>query len=166
MEATVYDVCRRVSPSVINVHLPLSGLCRRIVNIQVKDPAPGEARALISAALTLDNRIKYVFVVDEDVDIFDDREMTVAWVNRCQIDRDMLVLPGLPDTAIDPIAVRVDGGTITAKAGFDLTLPPSPLPGFPKQFEEPIQFPQSVLNKPLEEYIEPEALHRLEKESQ
>jgi hypothetical protein len=51
-----------------------------------------------------DNRIKYIYVVDDDVDIFDDREMTVAFVNRCQLDRDMLLLPGMPDTGIDPIA--------------------------------------------------------------
>lgn len=166
LEAAVYDMCKRVSPAVVNVHLPLSGLCRRIVYVQVKDPAPGEARAIIAAALTVDTRIKYIFVVDEDVDIFDDREVTVAFVNRCQIDRDMMLLTGVPDTGIDPVAIRVGEGTLGSKAGFDLTLPPPPLPGFPKQFEEPIRFPQEILKKPLKQYIEAGKLRRLEKESQ
>ena len=167
LEAAVYAAAKRVAPSVQNVHLPLSGVCRRIVYVQVKDPTAGMARAIISAALPVDNRIKYVFVVDDDVDIFDDREVLLALVNRAQLDRDMLLIPGLPDTPIDPIAVRVGDGYVTAKAGFDLTLPPSPLPGFPKQFEESIRFPEALEKKlRIEDFLGAEALKKLEREAQ
>lgn len=167
LEAAVYDACKRVAPQVQNVHLPLSGLCRRIVYVQVKDPPAGFARAVISAALPVDNRIKYVLVVDDDVDIFDDREVMLALVNRAQIDRDLMIFPGMPMTTIDPVAVRQGDAYITAKAGFDLTLPPPPLPGFPKQFEETIGFPPEVEEKARPElYLEPETLKRLEREAQ
>lgn len=167
LEAAVYAAAKRVAPSVQNVHLPLSGLCRRIVYVQVKDPNAGAARAIISAALPVDNRIKYIFVVDDDVDIFDDREVMLALVNRAQLDRDMLLMPGLPDTPIDPIAVRLGDAYVTAKAGFDLTLPPSPLPGFPKQFEEGIKFPAALEKKiRIEDFLDAEALKRLEREAQ
>jgi 2,5-furandicarboxylate decarboxylase 1 len=167
LEAAVYETCKKVAPSVQNVHLPLSGLCRRIVYVQVKDPSAGEARAIISTGLNVDTRIKYIYVVDDDVDIFDDREVTLALVNRAQIDRDMVILSGLPDTAIDPVALRMGDGYVTAKAGYDLTLPPPPLPGFPKQFEEGIRFPREVEEKlRIEDYLSMEDLRRLEKESQ
>jgi 2,5-furandicarboxylate decarboxylase 1 len=164
IEAAVYDVCKKIAPSVQNVCLPLSGLCRRIVNVQVKNPSAGEVRAIISTALTVDNRIKYIYVVDDDVDIFDDREVTLALINRAQIDRDLLIIPGLPDTAIDPVAIHLGDGYVTAKAGYDLTLPPAPLAGFPKQFEESIRFPAEVEEKLRpEDYLD---LKTLEKEKQ
>lgn len=167
IEAAVYQACKKVSPSVQNVHLPLSGLCRRIVNVQVKNPTAGEVRAIICTALTVDTRVKYIYVVDDDVDIFDDREITLALVNRAQIDRDLLIIPGLPDTAIDPVAVHMADGYVTAKAGFDLTLPPSPLPGFPKQFEAGIKFPREVEEKlRIEDYLSVDDLRKLEKEDQ
>lgn len=167
IEAAVYEACKKVAPSVQNVHLPLSGLCRRIVCVQVKDPSAGEVRAIISTGLTVDNRIKYLYVVDDDVDIFDDREVTLALINRAQIDRDLLIIPGLPDTAIDPVALHMGDGYVTAKAGYDLTLPPAPLPGFPKQFEEGIKFPREVEEKlEIEDYLGKDALRSLEKENQ
>lgn len=167
IEAAVYEACKRIAPSVKNVHLPLSGLCRRIVYVQVKDPPSGVARAIITAALPVDNRIKYVFVVDDDVDVFDDREIMLAFVNRAQIDRDMLLVAGLPDTAIDPVAVHLGDGYVTTKAGFDLTLPPSPLPGFPKQFEQTIGFPAELeRGLSIEDYLGQETLKNLEREDQ
>lgn len=167
LEAAVYHACKRVAPCVENVHLPLSGLCRRIVYIQVRNPHGADARAIISAALPLDPRLKYVFVVDDDVDIFDDRQVLLALVNRAQLDRDMLLIPGLPDTTIDPVAVRLGDAYVTAKAGFDLTVPPSPLPGFPKQFEENIGFPGEVEEKlRIEDYLDEENLKKLEREYQ
>ena len=106
-------------------------------------------------------------VVDDDVDIFDDREILLALVNRAQLDRDMVLISGLPDTVIDPISVRVGDGYVTAKAGFDLTLPPSPAQGFPRQFEETIKFPAELeKNLRVEDYLGSEALRSLEKEPQ
>ncbi len=167
LEAAIYDACKKVAPSVKNVHFPLSGFCRRIAYVQVSGAAAGYPKAIISAALPVDNRLKYVFVVDEDIDIFDDREVLLALVNRAQLDRDMVLISGLPDTVIDPISVRVGDGYVTAKAGFDLTLPPSPAQGFPRQFEESIKFPAELeKNLRVEDYLGGEALRRLEREPQ
>jgi 3-polyprenyl-4-hydroxybenzoate decarboxylase len=101
------------------------------------------------------------------VDVFDDRQIMLAFVNRAQIDRDMLLVAGLPDTAIDPVAVHLGDGYVTTKAGFDLTLPPSPLPGFPKQFEQTIGFPAELEKRlSIEDYLGQEALRKLEREDQ
>lgn len=167
LEAAIYDACKRVAPSVKNVHLPLSGLCRRIAYVQVSGSEAGSPKAIISAALPVDNRVKYIFVVDEDVDIFDDREVILALVNRAQLDRDMILISGLPDTVIDPISVRVGDGYVTAKAGIDLTLPPSPAQGFPRQFEEGISFPIELeRNLRVGDYLDGDTLRRLEREAQ
>lgn len=167
LEAAIYDACKRVAPSVKNVHLPLSGLCRRIAYVQVSGSEAGSPKAIISSALPVDNRVKYIFVVDEDVDIFDDREVILALVNRAQLDRDMILISGLPDTVIDPISVRVGDGYVTAKAGIDLTLPPSPAQGFPRQFEEGISFPIELeRNLRVGDYLDGDTLRRLEREAQ
>ena len=38
--------------------------------------------------------VKHVFVVDEDIDIFDDAQMDWALASRFQADRDLVVLDG------------------------------------------------------------------------
>ncbi|NIO09533.1 MAG: hypothetical protein GTO40_16635 [Deltaproteobacteria bacterium] len=167
LEAAVYDACKKVCPSVKNVHFPLSGFCRRIAYVQVSGATAGFPKAIISAALPVDNRLKYVFVVDEDVDIFDDREVLLALVNRAQLDRDMVLLSGMPDTIIDPVSVRVGDGYVTSKAGFDLTLPPSPGAGLPRQFEETVKIPAELeKNMRVEDYLGRDALSKLEREPQ
>jgi len=67
--------------------------------------------------LNMDPRIKQITVVDDDVNIYDLREVQWALATRFQADRDVLILTGLQGYSIDP-SVR-DG--MTAKLGFDAT---------------------------------------------
>ena len=81
--------------------------------------APGQARHAITALHAIP-RVKHVFVVDDDVDVFSDEEMEWAMATRFRADRDLVVASGLPGFYADPSA---DAARTVAKAGFDLTRP-------------------------------------------
>ncbi|MEE3400931.1 MAG: UbiD family decarboxylase, partial [Methanomethylophilus sp.] len=60
---------------------------------------------------------KNVIVVDDDIDIFDDREVEWAVATRMQPDK-IVKIPGAAGSSLDPSA-----GKTTWKVGFDATLP-------------------------------------------
>jgi UbiD family decarboxylase len=127
------------------VHLPSSGCGRFHVYIQIKKTSVGQGQAAISAALPLDQRIKHVIVVDEDVDIFDDSEVLWAVATRSRWDRDLIVLNNMPSTSRDPTAHSFElGPTLraysVAKGGIDATMPPPPEP-----FEIRLKVPDEVM---------------------
>jgi UbiD family decarboxylase len=74
------------------------------------------------AVLGADLYMKRVVVVDQDVDVFDDRQMTWAIATRCQPDRDLVVMSHARGSDLDP-STKEDG--YTAKWGVDATAKPS-----------------------------------------
>lgn len=119
-EAKLFDLVKQVAPSLVNVHVPTSG--RRFhAYIQLKDPATGEARDALSAALSY-RRTKTAIAVDTDVDLFDDSEIMWALATRVQWDRDVVQLSGMSGSQSDPSWPK--GARTTSKAGIDATVPP------------------------------------------
>jgi 2,5-furandicarboxylate decarboxylase 1 len=80
---------------------------------------PGQARLAIAALFGIP-RVKHVFIVDDDVDVFSGEEVEWAMASRFRADRDIVVEHGFPVHSIDPIA---GGDGVVSKAGFDLTAP-------------------------------------------
>jgi UbiD family decarboxylase len=81
---------------------------------------PGEARNVISAVFGSVADIKHVFVVDDDIDVFDDGQMDWALATRFQADKDIVIASGFRAVPIDP---SLAGARTGAKAGFDCTKP-------------------------------------------
>jgi 4-hydroxybenzoate decarboxylase len=69
--------------------------------------------------------IKYVIVVDDDVDIYRPEDVLWAMATRCSPERDILTIPGVPSFARDPH--RMHWGRVI----FDATTPF----GLEKEFE-------------------------------
>ncbi|MDX3907802.1 MAG: UbiD family decarboxylase [Pigmentiphaga sp.] len=88
--------------------------------VAIRQRVAGEARNAIAAVFASAANIKHVFVVDPDIDIFNDEQMDWALATRFQADRDLVVQSGLRAMPLDP---SLAGAPVTAKAGFDLTLP-------------------------------------------
>ena len=88
--------------------------------VALKQRSPGDARNAIAAVLGSFMNVKHVFVVDEDIDIFDDAQMDWALASRFQGDRDLVVLKGMRLPPVDP---SMGNARVSAKAGFDLTIP-------------------------------------------
>lgn len=128
MEGKLFEIVKAVAPSLVNVHVPASG--RRFhAYLQFRDPARGEARDGLAAALSY-RRTKMVVAVDEDVDIFSPDAMNWALATRVQWSRDSFVIDGLSGSALDPSLPA--GATTASKIAVDATLPPAGAKGQPR----------------------------------
>ena len=81
------------------------------------------------AAFGAHTSMKQVTIVDEDIDVYDDRDVEWAVATRFQADRSLVVLHGVRGSSIDPSAR--DG--FTSKVGIDAT---KPLDGDPAIFDK------------------------------
>jgi 2,5-furandicarboxylate decarboxylase 1 len=118
MEANLFRAVRAMVPSVKAVRVPGPFTCY----VSIEQRAPGQAKNALLAVLGADLYMKRVVVVDHDVDVFDDRQMTWALATRCQPDRDILIVTHARGSDLDPSA-KEDG--YTAKWGVDATAKPS-----------------------------------------
>ncbi|MFH1587744.1 MAG: UbiD family decarboxylase [Candidatus Diapherotrites archaeon] len=91
-----------------------------IVKIKKKN-SDEEAKKAIEAAFKGHSSMKHCFVVSEDVNIFDPKEIEWSMATRFQADKDLIIMPNEKGSSLDPSA---DPNTrITTKVGFDLTKP-------------------------------------------
>jgi UbiD family decarboxylase len=118
MEANLYRAVRAMVPSVTAVRVPSPFTCY----VSIEQRLVGQAKNAILAALGADLYMKRVVVVDHDVDVFDDRQVTWAIATRCQPDRDITIVTGARGSDLDP-STREDG--YSGKWGVDATAKPS-----------------------------------------
>ncbi|HKB23767.1 MAG TPA: UbiD family decarboxylase [Methylomirabilota bacterium] len=118
IEANLYRAVRAMVPSIKAVRVPGPFTCY----VSIEQRVPGQAKNAILAALGADLYMKRVVVVDQDVDVFDDRQVNWAIATRCQPDRDITIITNARGSDLDP-STREDGHT--AKWGVDATAKPS-----------------------------------------
>jgi 2,5-furandicarboxylate decarboxylase 1 len=118
MEANLYRAVRAMVPSVRAVRVPAPFTCY----VSIEQRLTGQAKNAIMAVFGADLYMKRVVIVDHDVDVFDDRQVTWAIATRCQPDRDISVITNARGSDLDPSS-REDG--YTSKWGVDATAKPS-----------------------------------------
>ena len=118
-EARILEALKSVVPTVKAVSYPPSGACRFHCYISMKKVAEGQPSNAIFAALAEDLSLKLVVVVDEDIDVYNEREVLWAMATRFQADKGLFVAPRCMGAILDPSA---DEG-LTAKMGIDATMP-------------------------------------------
>jgi 2,5-furandicarboxylate decarboxylase 1 len=119
-EAEITNAVARVVPNVTAVHVPLSGTSSFTAYVAICQSRPGEAKHVIPIVLGVDHYLKFVVVVDDDIDVFDEAEVLWALATRMQADRDLVVIGGSLGAMLDPSA---DDRGVTAKLGLDATRP-------------------------------------------
>jgi UbiD family decarboxylase len=102
---------------------------------------PDDGQKAIQAAFEGHGSCKHVFVVDQDIDIYDPLEVEWAMATRFQGDEDMVVKERERGSSLDPSAEM--GTHLTTKIGFDLT---KPLGEARKPFEK-VAYPQVDLER-------------------
>ncbi|MEO7403956.1 MAG: UbiD family decarboxylase [Burkholderiales bacterium] len=107
-------------PSVTAVHYPNSGTHFHAY-VALKQARLGEARQIMVGLLGWDPYLKTVIAVDSDIDITRDAEVLWALATHFQPHRDIVVIDGLPGSALDPSASGI--GT-TSRVGLDATRGP------------------------------------------
>ena len=113
--------------------------------VQIDKQEEDDGKKAIHAAFAGHCSCKHVFVVDEDIDIYNPLEVEWAMAIRFQGDVDMIVKDKEPGSSLDPSAEP--GTKMTTKIGFDLT---KPLISKGKTFDR-APFPEVDLSKFVKE---------------
>ncbi len=116
-EPVIFRIVRQAVPNVRNVRLTEGGCCWLNGVVSITKNKEGDGMNAILAAFTGHTSMKNVIVVDDDIDIFNDREVEWAVATRMQADK-ILRIQGAAGSSLDPSA----HGT-TWKVGYDATLP-------------------------------------------
>ncbi len=88
--------------------------------VSIKKKGPEDGKKAIEAAFKGHKSLKHVWVVDDDIDIHNPHEIEWAMATRFQGDKNMIIKRE-PGSSLDPSS---DLETrMTAKVGFDLTIP-------------------------------------------
>jgi 2,5-furandicarboxylate decarboxylase 1 len=152
IESQVYEAVKAAVPSIQMVYRPPFALSQ--IYLQIKKRKEGEAADALLAALATSEYTKEAFVFDDDVNIFDEREVLWAMSTRTQWETGITLIRNGRASGLDPLASDENS---TTKVGFDCTKPAPPAP-FPKR----LYIPEEVRRRiQLADYIAEERLKRL-----
>lgn len=118
-EPMILKTVRQAVPGVRNVRLTEGGCCWLNGVVSIRRNKDGDGVNAGMAALSGHTSMKQVIVVDDDIDVFDDREVEWAVATRMQADR-ILRIPGAAGSSLDPSS----HGRTTWKVIIDATIPP------------------------------------------
>ncbi len=118
-EGAILDALKGVVRAHESIKMNLCAGIPGQTRISFKQTRPGEVRAAMAAVFANISHTKHLFLYDDDVDIFDERQVGWAMSTRFQADRDMVVYEGLFGQRMDN---SLDGRRDGVKAGFDCTV--------------------------------------------
>lgn len=131
-EASILSMVEKAMPGKLqNVYCASSGGGKYVAIMQFKKSVPsdeGRQRQAALLAFSAFAELKHVFIVDEDVDCFDMKDVLWAMTTRFQANLDMIPIPGVQCHPLDPSNQPAYSETIRArgvacKAIFDCTVP-------------------------------------------
>lgn len=120
-------------PEVTAATVPTAGGVQYLAFVALKQDHIGQARKVLLATLSSPIRTKIAIVVDSDVDIYNLEEVMWAISTHSQSDTDVIIIPGVAGSRIDPSSPEIGvisllgiDGTRSLKKVFP---PPSTIPG-------------------------------------
>jgi 2,5-furandicarboxylate decarboxylase 1 len=152
---SIFRRVKEAMPTVTAINLPLSGMARSHLYISMKKKVDGEPKIAASAAFAVDPLLKHIFVVDDDIDVFD--EVATLWclATRFQADRDLVIMPNFLGGHLNPVTYgfhREEKGPMETKLIFDCTRPAPPAT-FPPMCHVPADVVERVQpDQVLEDY--------------
>ncbi len=118
-EPRIFRACQDVA-KVENVLLTAGGRHYLHAVVQIEKQTEGDAKNVMMAAFAAHTSLKHIVVVDQDINIYDANDVEYAIATRFRGDVDMLLVPHVRGSSLDPCA-RSDG--TTTKIGIDATAP-------------------------------------------
>ena len=131
-EASILDMVERAMPGkLLNAYCPSAGGGKLMAVLQFKKSVPsdeGRQRQAAILAFAAFSELKHIFLVDEDVDLFDMSDVLWAMNTRFQGDVDITLNPGVRCHQLDPsndptMSPTIRSRGIACKTVFDCTVP-------------------------------------------
>jgi 2,5-furandicarboxylate decarboxylase 1 len=104
-EATLFRSVRAVVPTVKGVSLTEGGVCRFHAVVAIAKRTEGEGKLAALAALTSQDLLKHITVVDDDIDYFDSTEVEWAVATRMRAESDIQIIRDVKSNPVDPMSV-------------------------------------------------------------
>ncbi len=144
-EGTLFNRIKGVVPTVKAVHLPNSGCGRFNCYISIDKKVDGESKQAALIALGECDFVKNVFVVDADINPFNEQEVMWAFATRVQADQDVDIIKNVKGATLDPSQTD---DIMTTKMIIDATKPVR------RSFATRIEVPKEVRERfPIERYL-------------
>jgi UbiD family decarboxylase len=143
-EPTIFKEVNDAGVECLDVNVNPGGCSWLHAVVKIRKKHEDDGRKAIEAAFRGHKSCKHVYVVDEDIDIYDPLDTEWALATRFQADRDLMLTGKEKGSSLDPSA---DPETnITQKCGFDCT---KPLKAGKKNYEK-AAFPRVDLKRFLD----------------
>ena len=126
----IFRVLSQAVRTVREIHMPISGRCRFMCFVSMRKLMEGEPKNACFAAFAADPFLKYVVVVDDDIDIKSDSEVMHAIAMWVRPTEDIFIVPGAKGSPLDPTA---EDDYLVSKVGIDATRKP----GMPEMLSVP-----------------------------
>jgi 2,5-furandicarboxylate decarboxylase 1 len=150
---SLHQRIKEAVPNLKAVNLPMSGGGVATCYISIDKKVEGEPKMAAFAAFATHASIKHVYVVDADIDVFNEPEVLWAMATRFEADRDLSIIPNALGAWLIPTAYDLEGhrgGVMNTKVIFDATKPAPP-----SDFPTRAMVPEAVVqNIRLEDYID------------
>jgi 4-hydroxy-3-polyprenylbenzoate decarboxylase/2,5-furandicarboxylate decarboxylase 1 len=119
-ESNLLENLRTAFPEVTAVCFPDWGGVQYAAVVALRQRYKGQARHLILTALGDAARVKWVIVVDDDIDVYDTEQVNWAIITRSQPAEDLVVIPRVAGGPLDPSAPEKE---VISVWGLDATRP-------------------------------------------
>ncbi|HEX5690999.1 MAG TPA: menaquinone biosynthesis decarboxylase, partial [Roseiflexaceae bacterium] len=134
-----------VVPEIVDVNMPAEGVFHNLVVVSIRKRFPGQARKVMYAlwGLMLMSLSKYIWVVDEDVDVQNMSEVLFHVTSYTDPRRDSVILDG----PLDALDHATDKFAYGAKMGLDATRKRPDLDHFPHDWPNDIRMSPEVIGR-------------------
>jgi UbiD family decarboxylase len=122
-EPLIYKAVKEAGVEIRNVFLTEGGCCYFHAVVQIKKKEEEDGKKSIDATFAAHRSLKHVVVVDEDIDIFDPKDVEYAIATRVRGDEDIYVYPNTRGSTLDPRSSNGIGTKVGIDATIDLSKP-------------------------------------------
>jgi len=140
-EPTIFKKVNETGVNCLDVNVNPGGCSWLHAIVQIDKKSEEDGKKAINGAFAGHTSCKHVFIVDNDIDIYNPLSVEWAMATRFQGDTRMVIKDKEPGSSLDPSAEP--GTKLTTKIGFDLT---KPLEVRGKSFDI-AEFPKVNINK-------------------
>ena len=120
-ETRIFNFTRNINPTVKSVNMTLGGKGWLHCVVSFDKYNDGDGKNVLMAIFAANPSIKHAIVVDSDIDVYNMEEVEWALATRFRGDQDLLVIPNVRVSSLDPTADQKGGSG--CKVGFDATRP-------------------------------------------